>query len=271
MRYREYIPGSILKRYVQCYFTCESDTHIVTEDKVFASGKVELMFNLGDDGPQRLVNGGLLSQPRVQLWGQTIRPFTFTSSGKHAMLGIRFFAHTAACFFEEPIADFNDQVTDFHDVAGKHGRLLYEKLLDAPLLTRRIALIEEFLLARLLRFQPKMGKLKLMNSIIHSVNHDDLPDNINAVAARYGISSRYLQKVFLAYSGLTPNPFGKISRFQKSLQLVTQKELPLTTIAHSCGYYDQSHFIKDFKFFTGFTPSHFQPESSTDLFVPLSN
>lgn len=270
MRYEEFLPDGILKHYVQCYFTCESDTHITTHDQVFASGTMELMFNLGDDGPQRIINGNTVSQPRVQLWGQTIRPFTFTTTGKHAMLGIRFFPHTAACFFEEPIAAFNDEVTDLHDITSTEGRLLYDRLLYTASLPARITLLEAFLLSRLQRFQLKLAKLNMMDHIIRRLNPDDLPDRINTIAGRYGISSRYLQKLFLAHSGLTPNLFGKIARFQKSLQLVTQKQLPLTTIAYQCGYYDQSHFIKDFKTFTGIAPSHFRPESSTDLFVPLN-
>ncbi|MBD1362717.1 helix-turn-helix transcriptional regulator [Mucilaginibacter sp. ZT4R22] len=96
-------------------------------------------------------------------------------------------------------------------------------------------------------------------------------ENINAVASRYGISSRYLQTIFLNYSGLSPNLFTKIARFQKSLSLVAGTELSLTTIAYECGYFDQSHFIKDFKFFTGSAPSWFSPESSTDLYATLHN
>jgi AraC-like DNA-binding protein len=118
---------------------------------------------------------------------------------------------------------------------------------------------------KLSRFGHRFAKLKLVDSIIQELNEDDFFENINSVAARYGMSSRYLQTIFLNYSGLTPNLFSKINRFQKSLQLVAKKDLSLTTVAYKCGYYDQSHFIKDFKYFTGFT------ESSTDLLVSLNN
>jgi hypothetical protein len=131
MHYKEFAPNGILKNYVQCYFICEADTAVITEDKVFATGFVEIMFNLGTDGPQKIVNGGLINEPRVQLWGQTIQPFTFASFGKHAMFGIRFFAHTAACFFDEPIAEFNDQVIDFYDVAGGEVGELHSRLMGA--------------------------------------------------------------------------------------------------------------------------------------------
>jgi AraC-like DNA-binding protein len=271
MRYTEYSPGSFLKDYVQCYFVCETDTAVFTEDKVFATGFVEIMFNLGDDGPQQLINGDFIKQPDIQLWGQTIQPFTFTSFGKHSMFGIRFFTHTAACFFNERIAEFNDQVIDFKDIGGKETVLLHSWLLEAGSTGERIGLVDAFLLKRLFRFEEKFNRLKLVNSIMHDLTKDDFFENINSVASRYGISSRYLQTIFLNYSGLTPNLFSKIARFQKSVHLVACKHASLTTIAHQCGYFDQSHFIKDFKFFTGSIPSQFSPESSTDLFVALKN
>ena len=267
----EFSPGNRLKDYVQCYFICETDTALVTEDRVFASGCVEIMFNLGTDGPEQLVNCAASHEPAVQLWGQTIRPLIFTSFRKHTMLGVRFFPHTAACFFDEPISIFNDQILDFNEIAGTPARLLYDRLLCFNSIKERLELVEQFLLTRLLTFEHRFGRIKMVGSILKDIGQNDFLENINSFAARYGLSSRYLQKIFIAYSGLGPNLFSKIARFQKSLHLVTQKDVSLTTIAYQCGYFDQSHFIKDFKFFTGTAPSHFQPESSTDLFVPLMN
>jgi len=241
MRYKEFSPNSFLKNYVQCYFVCETDTAVFTEDKVFASGSIEIMFNLGADGPQQIKNGDLIKQPDIQLWGQTIHPFTFASFGKHSMLGIRFFAHTAACFFNEPIEQFNDQVIDYKDIAGRDAVLLHSKLVEAKSLDQRIQLVEAFLLQKLSLSANKFSRLGLVNSIMNDLTRDDFFENINSAASRYGISSRYLQKVFLNYAGITPNLFSKIARFQKSLHLVANKDLSLTTIAYQCGYFDQSH------------------------------
>lgn len=271
MRYKEFRPDGILKNYIQCYFVCESDNAGYTEDKVFASGSIEIMFNLGSAGPQQIMNGDLVTQPAVQLWGQTIHPFTFSTSGRHAMFGIRFFPHTAALFFNERIEEFNDRVIDLEQIGGKETVVLHSKLMEAPSLERRIELVEEFLLFRLSFSEKKIAKIKLVNSIINELAKDDFFENIGTVASRYGMSSRYLQKLFLDYSGLCPNLFSKIARFQKSLYLVIERAAPLTTIAHECGYFDQSHFIKDFKFFTGSAPSRFSPESSTDLSATLQN
>ena len=97
---------------------------------------------------------------------------------------------------------------------------------------------------------------------MNEIRQDDFFDNIENVASRYGITSRYLQKLFLQYTGLTPKLYSKINRFQNSLRLVTKKEISLTSIAYDCGYFDQSHFIREFKSFTGFTPSAYALENS---------
>ncbi|GAA3960292.1 helix-turn-helix transcriptional regulator [Mucilaginibacter dorajii] len=271
MPYREYAPGDALKDYVQCYFICESEDAVVHDDHVFASGNVEIMFNLGSEAPQMIIDGKNSVQPAVQLWGQTIRPFSFTSVGKHSMLGIRFFGHTAAYFFDEPIGNFNDLLTDLRDVAGPQSRVLYDQLLDAPLPGKRIALVEHYLLALLHRSEAKLAKVALMGSLVKSLGRDDFFESINSIANYHGLSSRYLQTLFITYSGLGPKLYARIGRFRKSLDLVAAGQLSLTAIAYQCGYFDQSHFIKDFKYFTGSQPSRFYAESSTDLFVPLNN
>ncbi|MCQ6956384.1 AraC family transcriptional regulator [Mucilaginibacter sp. JC4] len=230
-----------------------------------------MMFNLGQDGFQEIRDGHQIKQPGIQLWGQTIQPFTFSTSGCHAMFGVRFFPHTAALFFNERIEEFNDQIIDFEQIGGKETVVLHAKLIEARSLDRRIELVEEFLLFKLSFSERKIAKLKLVDSIMKELAKDDFFEKINTVASRYGVSSRYLQKIFLNYSGLSPNLFSKIGRFQKSLHMVIEKNTPLTTVAYECGYFDQSHFIKDFKFFTGSIPSRFSPESSTDLFAALQN
>lgn len=270
MRYREFAPGALLKQHVQCYFVCETDVAVVTVDHVFATGFVEILFNLDEAGPQQIKHGNTMHAPRVQLWGQTIQPFTFTTIGKHAMLGIRFFAHSASCFFDEPLDVFNDRMIDLTEVAGRPAHELCDQLLEAGTLEHRLMLVEQFLLARLLRFGQKNGKLDMLHSLVLDLQRTDAVENLNSLTRQYNISTRYLRKLFQRYTGLSPHLFSKIARFRKSLQLVAQNNLPLTAIAYECGYYDQSHFIKDFRCFTGLRPSHFEPESSSDFFVPLS-
>jgi len=271
MIYKEFHPGNILKDYVQCYFICETATAVLSEDKIYATGFVEIMFNLGSSCMQTIVNDDLVNEPYIQLWGQTMQPISRISFGRHAMFGIRFFAATASCFLKDSIDQFNDRLLDLKDVAGNQFDTLHAQLFEAGSVKARIELTDQFLIQQLLCFEKRWTKVQLVNTIMQELQQQDFFDNIENVATRYGISSRYLQKLFVQYSGLTPNLFGKINRFQKSLYLVAKKELSLTAIAHQCGYFDQSHFIKDFRAFTGVPPSAFKTESSTELLALLNN
>jgi len=262
MRYKEFNPGEVLKEYVKCYYIYESD---IAEDKAFATGCAEIMFNLANGKWETAVGDTFVTTPPIEFWGQVVRPLTFRSLGSNVMLGIRFYAHTACLFLNDNVSLFNNRVTDFAAVAGKSVSELHVKLLEATSIKGRIQLIERFLLAKLLRQEKKFDKLAMIKNILTELKQEDFFDNIENVASRYGITSRYLQKLFLQYTGLTPKLYSKINRFQKSLVLVNKKNTSLTDIAYECGYFDQSHFIRDFKWFTGFIPSAGLLENSSAI------
>jgi AraC-like DNA-binding protein len=267
MAYCEFIPGRLLQPYVKCYYLYESDTSEVFEDKAFATGCMEIMFNLGSSRWQTVTGNSSTTTPLIELWGQVIDPLTFRSLGKNIMFGARFFPHTAAIFLQQHISEFNNQVVDYTDVADKSVLTLYEQLLEAGTTGQRIELLEAFLLNSLGRFEKKLPKITLIDNVMTELQRDDFFDNIKNVAARYGITSRYLQKLFLQHTGLTPKLYSKINRFQHSLALVSRKNSFLTEVAYECGYFDQSHFIREFKSFTGVIPSAFNNRNVYSIFA----
>ena len=271
MNYQEIKPGDRLKQYVKCYYIYESATHTTFEDTVFPSGCVEIIFNLGTGKWQTAAGDDFVTTPSIELWGQIIRPLAVKSIGKNTMLGIRFFPHGAAWFFKENMELFNNQVADLSDLSGNAVTILHAKLLETDAWNKRIALVEDFLLQRLSPSERRYSKMTVVSDIMQEIKRDDFFDNIESVASRYGITSRYLQKLFLQYTGLTPKLYTKINRFQNSLRLVTKKDASLTSIAYNCGYFDQSHFIKEFKSFTGVTPSGYLSEQSPITFAFATN
>jgi AraC-like DNA-binding protein len=268
MRYREIIPGNLLKQYVKCYYIYESDSAVAFDDTVFPSGCMEIIFNLGAGKWQTAVEDNYVTTPPVELWGQIVKPLPVRSIGKNTMLGIRFYPHAASCFLDEQVGQFNNQVVDFNDITGNHVRELHAKLLENVDLHNRIELVEAFLSNQLSLCGKKLGKIDVVHNVMSEIRKEDFYENITGIASRYGISSRYLQKLFLQYTGLTPKLYTKINRFQNSLKLVSKKDRSLTSIAYDCGYFDQSHFIREFKYFTGYTPSGYSQENApcTDCF-----
>ncbi len=259
MEYREIIPGELLRPYVQCYYTFESETGVEMDDTVFPGGHMEVIFNLGEGIWQFSVNDVFQTTPPVELWGKLTQPLAVRSAGKNKMLGIRFHAHSAAYFLDGEVGRFNDQVTDLRDLLGEPVKTLHARLKGTPQLHKRIALIEKFLLGRLAKKEKRLGHIAMVGQIVKDLQQTDGPDHIETIASRYNISSRYLSKLFLQYTGVTPKFYNKINRFQLSLQLISEHPSSLTTVAYDCGYFDQSHFIRDFKLFTGFTPSAYSP------------
>jgi AraC-like DNA-binding protein len=250
---------------VKCYYVYESDAEHLVDDKAFATGCVEIMFNLDGTQWQTHSNGKFIETAKAELWGQVLKPLPLKLAGKSSMLGIRFHPFGAALFFNEEVNLFNDQVIDLRSLMGKAIDDLYQRLQDSTGLTERLELIEHFLLNRLTHSASRQEKTTLVKFVMNELTRDEFFDNIENVAARYGITSRYLQKIFLQYTGLTPKRYAKINRFQKSLVLVGRGDLSLTSIAYQSGYFDQSHFIREFRSFTGITPSGFDGENSSAI------
>jgi AraC-like DNA-binding protein len=258
MYYQEINPDNRLKHYIKCYYYYESGSAVAFEDTVFPSGSMEIIFNLGSGHWQTAAG----NTPPVELWGQITQPLAIRSLGPNIMLGIRFRPHGAALFLKEKADAFNNQVVDYRDIAGKPVTTLHAQLLETATQPERKALIDTFLLNKLEKIRQRPEQLNIVHDVMHELHREDFFEKIDTIASRYGISSRYLQKLFLQYTGLTPKLYSKINRFQHSLKLVTKKEAPLTSIAYDCGYFDQSHFIREFKSFTGTTPGGYALETS---------
>ena len=255
MNYREITPDDRLKPFIKCFYLFQSESDAEFEDVVFPSGFTEIIFNLGQGTWASSVGDKYLVTPPVELWGQVTKPMQIKSQGKHLMLGVRFFPHAAGYFLREDIAQFNDIVSDLSTVLGSSVKALHSRLLETNDLIKRIELTETFLLRRLSNDRKLNVRMEEIGHILHSINKNYTENSIQIVASQHGITPRYLHKLVYQFTGLSPKSFNKINRFQLSLRLITKNEMSLTSIAYDCGYFDQSHFIRDFKFFTGVTPS----------------
>ncbi|HVV06926.1 MAG TPA: helix-turn-helix transcriptional regulator [Puia sp.] len=258
MEFTHFPPSGILKPYIRHYYLFHSTSDAPFVDTVFPSGDMEMIFNLGegawwtDDKPN----------PPIELWGQITRPLTIRSTGRHTMLGIRFYPHSTAYFLSGDISALNDQVLDLGDILGNPVKQLHTRLLATPDTTKKIALLESSLIHLLTKAEKRSVGIDKAGHILKSMAQDPSDLKINAIAALHGITSRYLNKLIHQHTGLTPISFQKIRRFQFSLKLIAKNNQPLTAIAYDCGYFDQAHFIKDFKSFTGLTPSAYQKNIS---------
>ncbi|MDQ0638602.1 AraC-like DNA-binding protein [Pedobacter sp. W3I1] len=257
MEFKQFLPSAALKPYIRHYYIFQSDADSTFEDVVFPSGDMEVIFNLGSGSWESLVGNSFKKTPKIELWGQITKPLAIRSVGKHSMLGIKFYTHSASYFFNDQMGAFNDSITDLQDVIGGSADVLHQKLLETEGEQNRIDLLETFLLKRLIRHQKKSFHINKVADILNSILKDASGSNITYIASRHNITTRYLQRLLHQHTGLSPKSYDKINRFQQSLKMISKNEQPFTNIAYACGYFDQSHFIRDFKSFTGLTPSSY--------------
>ncbi|HVU96513.1 MAG TPA: helix-turn-helix transcriptional regulator [Puia sp.] len=127
--------------------------------------------------------------------------------------------------------------------------------MEQPVLEQKVKVLEAFLTDRLVRTTKDQQKIRLVEGICDSISRADGSFDLARLAAEYRCSERHIQKLFVNYVGIPPKGLFSVQRFNKSLELIRAGKGSLTDIAYECGYYDQAHFIKEFKGYTGISPS----------------
>lgn len=99
---------------------------------------------------------------------------------------------------------------------------------------------------------------RLVKFVKESIISDSGSVHMNSFAENTGYSMRYINRLFTRNIGIPPKTFANIIRFQNALQAINRQGLGnLTQLGQENGYYDQSHFILDFKRFTSVTPGQY--------------
>jgi len=262
MVFKEILPNQQLRPFVKCFYFYESQSGADYDDTVYPSGNTEVIFNLGKGHWQTNRNNTFYTTPPVEVWGQITRPLAIRSLGENIMLGVRFYPHSMAYFFRESLADLNNEVADAAALFGPSIQTLHQRLLEASTLPSKIALLEDYFLGRLTVTGKKHDKIKFVGSMVNSLAESTGNERIIDLSSRNNISSRNVTQLFSQYTGIQPKLLSKINRFQHSLNLITSSGQDLTSIAYDAGYFDQSHFIREFKLFTGITPNAFATRAS---------
>ena len=251
MRYREFRPKPPLNRYVECFWTLESDTPTlpVQTERILPDGCVELILNFAEcfsqhEGHRKLV------QPRHFLVGQMTGPILISPIGVVELAGIRFHPGGTLPFVRTPMHEITDQVTDLSGISPHLERQLLSASSGFKTLSERIAAIESVLINNLMRSKLNSQTLTLAAKVVA----DRGLVSVDQLARDAGISARQLERRFLNEVGLGPKMLGRIMRFQQVFRAVESCEGTWVPVAVECGYYDQAHLIRDFNQFAHQTP-----------------
>ena len=154
-----------------------------------------------------------------------------------------------------PMGALTNEVAALGDVFGVEGALLAEELQELPTWEARFGRLDRFVEARLAR-GPAIGK-----DVAWAYRR--IADSGGAVAVgdlarELGISRKHLAARFHAQIGMAPKPLARLMRFDRVMQRLRSGRFDgWAEIAQACGYYDQPHFIREFREFSGGTPTEY--------------
>jgi AraC-like DNA-binding protein len=159
----------------------------------------------------------------------------------------------ASAFFNTPLHEFAGMPVALNNlVQAPVVRDVEEQLCECSTHAERITLIENWLIARLTNYTPD----QLVQQAIHKIRSAGGDIRIKELVAELPISRDPFEKKFRKTVGTSPKQFAAIVRMRNLIENYSAHNT-LTDVAHSAGYFDQSHFIKAFYSFTGKTPKEF--------------
>lgn len=153
-----------------------------------------------------------------------------------------------------PLHEILNQPLDGINGFGNEMRRVNEQLGEMKMPEQMIKIVETFLLKKVQNVKEPLPIDHTFNLLIASPNQYNIAQLANLAC----VSLRQFERQFLEHIGTNPTTFIRQVRFAKALRLKRNRpELKWTTIAYECGYFDQMHFIRDFKQFTSATPTSF--------------
>jgi AraC-like DNA-binding protein len=250
-------PKGILAQFIKYYWVMEKSA--LEDDvceRVIPTGNIDIMFHFKNCFKVKSSDNNTYNQTYTFVSGINNSYADVSTNGETGLICVSFLPEGACNFFKFPLLEIENRHISLDCIYGNQTKEIYEQLCAAQTLNERIAIIESFLLAKLI--VPATRDTLFLKSGITLINQTQGQINAASLSEKLCVTTKTLERKFAALVGKTPKQFIKIVRFQNIINAFSIKNSnTLTEIAYSNGYFDQAHFIKDFKTFSGYTPKDF--------------
>ena len=258
MLFRSYKPSPPLSDFIENFWLYQRYESPHFKERIFPSGTFELVFNLRDDElriykaaqPARCArfSGSIVSGPYSGF-------FVTDTAEEASVMGVHFKHGGAFPFLGLAADELADTHIGLEAIWGQGAGEIRERLSASAQPGRRFRLLEKSLLSRLLR---PLEHHPAVSLALDGFRFDNAPAVVRRFARNAGLSDRRFIDVFRFEVGLRPKLFNRVQRFQRVLALTHRLPAPdWTQLALNCGYFDQSHLIRDFLAFSGFSPADY--------------
>lgn len=255
MFYEEHLPHKSLRNCIRCYWTLSiSEPTEVEESHAFLAEGMELSFNLGD--PIEVLNqsSGSFMACRSCVCGPMTQPMQMRPSGRVEILGVCFRPGGAYPFFSYPAAELVDGRGEVEDFWGSKGSEIVNGIRgEYRTMEEKMHFLERYFMRKL---DQSPGNDRRMSAALCEIEANKGRIRISSLAESVGLSSRQLERLFKERVGLSPKQLCRGLRFKNLFKLLAASSPDSSALAAiDCGYFDQAHMIRDFKYYTGLTPA----------------
>lgn len=237
----KHYPTGPLARYVESmwYARIDCPQHLL----LLPAGKLEVVIPLDREGPS--------DQPLMQF--QRTAP-TAQALGPSRTLGITFYAHGLRAFCTDALSDFSAQeAMPLRDLWPQPIDGWLEQLHQAQSVAQKFRVMESALCRAL---QPPRMHAERIKQAIGLLSDPFTARTVPEVAQDVGMGPRQFQQVFRENTGLTPKMYARVMRFRAAARLMRRRgSTRWTETAALCNYFDQAHLVRDFRDFSGMTPT----------------
>lgn len=256
-----YPTGEIEKTFINSIWRLsENDLH-KRKEIILPKGTVEIIFNFSDKinyfNPSLQISKEL---PIVFVNGINFKPFELIKTGRQEFLGIQLKSIGLRLLFNISAKEFNNSVYDGKEICSQLDNLANE-LFYKQIFNQQVEIIIDWIRKNIPsnNFQYSISRVqKLLNL---NCNHNL---KVKKMSEEICLSDRQLRRFSQEWLGMNTEEFILYNKYLNSLKLLHNSKQTLTKIGLEAGYYDQSHFIREFKSFTGLTPKQYR-EVCSDL------
>lgn len=257
MNYQTFDPHPDLAAVVKCFWTLEVPAQPdPPRQRILPDGTIEMIFILGDDIKRYVSETEFILQPPAFVLGHISEPYFVEPTGAVDSFAVRLYPYAFANYTTLPLKELGNRETPLDEVFEKEAAARLERAIRGAADTRaRIRIAEEFLFER---SRDRLTADSVVKSTIDALLAAGGGLPIRATLSGDPARRKQLERKFAKQVGLSPKQFARVIRLQAALKmLLRNRSESRTNIAYESNYYDQAHFNKDFKEFTGVPPGVF--------------
>jgi AraC-like DNA-binding protein len=253
MIFNRFAPSPLLQQLIECYWIIENDDPTPHQQKIIPDGFPEIIFHY--KAPYRICLSNTWEQQSMQLLGGQISGhFFLENTGASGMVGIKLKPTALTHLFSLDMQLFTDRVVELSLAIGDRLQSLEQALNNTSDHGTMVALIEHHIEQLLSQISYTTSPV---DSAVDLIFEKKGMVSVAEITTAAGIGERQLERLFKKYIGLSPKFYARIIRFSTIFEYMQQGDPGWAGLAYEAGFYDQSHFIRNFKAFTGEDPSKY--------------